>query len=67
MKTHQTAAEAIEHSKAYGEMGHCVDTTANHKYLAARCDGVANGEDYWADDPDSDLKMAWRVLVVADA
>ena len=70
MKIHQTAAEAIQHSEQYGEIAHCEDTPANHEYLYMESDGNTGGtiprtaDDYWADDPDSDYKMTWRVNVV---
>lgn len=67
--TYQTAAEAIDHSRQYGEIGHCKDTPANHETLLAECDDNCGGnglEDYWADDPDSDHKMLWRVNVATE-
>ena len=67
--THQTADEAIAHSRQYGEIAHCEDTPANHEALLAACDDHCSGnglEDYWVDDPDSDHKMLWRVNVATE-
>ena len=70
MTTYQTAAEAIAHSQQYDEIAYCEDTSENHETLLVECDDNCSGnglEDYWADDPESDDKMLWRVnVVVAD-
>lgn len=61
-----TATEAIAHSEQYGGIAHCDDTPENHETLMVECDDHCSGnglEDYWADDPDSTDKMAWRVNV----
>ncbi len=66
MKTYPTARQAIDHSIEYGEIGHCEDTSANHKTLLALCDDHCSGnglEDYWADDPGSVDNLRWRVNV----
>ena len=65
--THATAAEAIRHSEQYDEIAICEDTTENQETLMSECDDncSTNGlEDYWADDPDSDEGMIWRVNIL---
>jgi len=66
MKTFEHAKEAIQHSEQLSEIAHCEDTAENHETLLAESDGHHSGnglEDYWADDPDSEDKMLWRVNV----
>ncbi len=66
MKTHKTADEAIRYSEQYGEISYCEATRENRERLLAASDNHHSGnslEDYWADDPDSDHKMLWRVYI----
>jgi hypothetical protein len=64
--TYKTANEAIRHSRQYDEISRCEDTPENHEALRRECDDHCSGNglmDYWANDPDSDHKMLWRVNV----
>ena len=67
MTTYKTALEAIRHSQQYGEIAQCEDTPQNRDQLRIESDGnceTNDGQDYWADDPESDEKMLWRVETV---
>ena len=59
----KTAAEAIEHSEQYGEICECEDTPDNREHLLAMCDDHHSGVDFWANDPDSEEEITWRVNI----
>jgi hypothetical protein len=59
-----TAEKAIERSKSHDEIV-TIDYDADAgETLAAECDDSVHGNgvtEYWANDPDSETKMLWRV------
>lgn len=61
------AADAIQCSTNHGEIAQCQSTPENEDWLLSESDGCCDtndGRDYWADDPDSEYSMLWRVETV---